>query len=73
VEKATRESLRDKQIGTMGAPIIGISDSIQRIKELVSHVAHTGLNTVISGESGVGKEVVAQSLYQKSPRLGNRS
>jgi len=54
----------------MGVPIIGISDSIQRIKELVAHVAHTGLNTVISGESGVGKEVVAQSLYQKSPRLG---
>jgi two-component system response regulator AtoC len=56
----------------MGVPIIGISDSIQRFKELVLHVAHTGLNTVISGESGVGKEVVAQSLYQKSPRLGNR-
>jgi two-component system response regulator AtoC len=54
----------------MGVPIIGISDSIQRVKELVLHVAHTGLNTVISGESGVGKEVVAQSLYQKSPRLG---
>jgi transcriptional regulator with PAS, ATPase and Fis domain len=54
----------------MGPPIIGCSDNIQRVKELVDHVASTGLNTVIFGESGVGKEVVAQSLYQKSPRLG---
>lgn len=54
----------------MGPPIIGKSDNIRRIKELIEHVAHTGLNTVIFGESGVGKEVVAQNLYQKSPRLG---
>lgn len=54
----------------MGPPIIGKSENIRRVKELVEHVAHTGLNTVIFGESGVGKEVVAQNLYQKSPRLG---
>lgn len=54
----------------MGPPIIGRSDNIQRVKELVQHVASTGLNTVIFGESGVGKEVIAQNLYQKSPRLG---
>jgi two-component system response regulator AtoC len=54
----------------MGPPLIGYSENIQRVKELVEHIAHTGLNTVIFGESGVGKEVVAQSLYQKSPRLG---
>ncbi len=54
----------------MGPPIIGYSENIQRVKELVEHIAHTGLNTVIFGESGVGKEVVAQNLYQKSPRLG---
>lgn len=54
----------------MGSPIIGISENIKRVRELIDHVAHTGLNTVIFGESGVGKEVVAQNLYQKSPRLG---
>lgn len=54
----------------MGPPIIGLSENIRRIKELVDHVAHTGLNIVIFGESGVGKEVIAQNLYQKSPRLG---
>ena len=54
----------------MGPPIIGVSENIQKIKELVEHVAHTGFNTVIFGESGVGKEVIAQNLYQKSPRVG---
>jgi len=33
-------------------------------------VAHTGLNVVITGESGVGKEVVAHQLYKQSPRAG---
>ena len=51
-------------------PIIGISPNIVKIRELINHVADTGLNIVICGESGVGKEVVAQTLYQKSPRMG---
>lgn len=53
-----------------GPPIIGVSKNIQRVRELIEHVASTGLNTVVFGESGVGKEVVAQNLYQQSPRLG---
>lgn len=57
-------------MAALGPPIIGCSENIQRVKELVDHVATTGLNTVIFGESGVGKEVIAQNLYQKSPRLG---
>ena len=52
----------------MVPPLIGISESIERIKELIDHVADTGLNVLISGESGVGKEVVAQNLYHKSTR-----
>lgn len=54
----------------MGPPIIGVSENIRKIRELVDHVAHTGFNTVIFGESGVGKEVIAQNLYMKSPRAG---
>lgn len=51
-------------------PIIGVSPNILKTKELINRVADTGLNIIICGESGVGKEVVAQSLYQKSPRKG---
>jgi len=52
------------------SPIIGVSPNIVKTKELINRVADTGLNIIICGESGVGKEVVAQSLYQKSPRKG---
>ena len=48
--------------------LIGISESIERIRELIEHVADTGLNVIITGESGVGKEVVAQNLYHQSIR-----
>ncbi len=52
------------------SPIIGVSPNIIKTKELINHVADTDLNIIICGESGVGKEVVAQNLYQKSPRKG---
>ena len=52
----------------MAPPLIGTSKSIERIRELIEYVADTGLNVIITGESGVGKEVVAQNLYVKSPR-----
>jgi transcriptional regulator with PAS, ATPase and Fis domain len=54
----------------MGPPIVGVSRNIEKIKEVIEHVANTGLNTIIYGESGVGKEVVAQKLYHKSSRKG---
>ncbi len=52
----------------MSTPLIGVSQSILKIKELINHVANTCLNVLITGETGVGKEVVAQSLYTESAR-----
>ena len=54
----------------MESTIIGVSKNVQRIKTLIDQVADTGLNTVVSGETGVGKELVVQNLYQKSNRTG---
>jgi transcriptional regulator with PAS, ATPase and Fis domain len=52
----------------MSPPLIGVSKDITKIKELISRVSPAGLNVIITGESGVGKEVVAQELYRQSPR-----
>jgi two-component system, NtrC family, response regulator AtoC len=52
------------------AELIGISQNIIKIKKLVKQVAETGLNTVVYGETGVGKELVVKSLYTKSNRFG---
>jgi len=50
--------------------LIGVSENIRRIRELIDRVASTGLNSVVYGETGVGKELAVQSLYRKSDRAG---
>ena len=54
----------------MVSPIIGKSMAIGNIKKLISRVAPTGENIMIFGETGVGKDLVAQSLYHQSRRKG---
>ncbi len=48
--------------------IVGKSPAIERLKELVNQVVDTDLNVLICGESGVGKDLVAQTLHYKSKR-----
>ncbi|MBP1726985.1 MAG: sigma54 specific transcriptional regulator, Fis family [Deltaproteobacteria bacterium] len=48
--------------------LIGQSSAIRKVKNLVSQVATSDLNAIISGESGVGKELVAQALHLSSHR-----
>ncbi len=52
-------------------PLIGKSQDTEHIRDIIHHTAGMGLHTVVYGESGVGKEVVVQNLYQSSPRRGN--
>jgi len=52
----------------MVPPLIGTSESIEIIREQIELIANTGQNVIITGESGVGKEVVAQNLYNESQR-----
>ena len=54
----------------MEQSLIGVSQNILRIRALIDQVADTGLNTIIYGETGVGKELIVQCLYQKSNRVG---
>ena len=52
----------------MEIDLIGISEKISKIRKLIDQVADTDLNIVVCGETGVGKEVVVRSLYEKSKR-----
>ena len=54
----------------METDLIGVSANIARVRELIQRIADTALNTVVYGETGVGKELVVKSLYQKSERNG---
>jgi transcriptional regulator with PAS, ATPase and Fis domain len=52
----------------MVSPLIGISESIKRIRKLINRISDNDLNVLITGESGVGKEVVVQNLIHESQR-----
>lgn len=52
----------------MNPPIIGESGQIVAIKDIVKNVADTCLNILITGETGVGKGVIARALHTVSPR-----
>ena len=54
----------------METELIGRSQNILQIKKLINQVAETDLNIVVTGETGVGKEVVVRDLYHKSKRAG---
>lgn len=51
--------------------IIGKSAQMQRISELLAQVAPSKASVLITGESGVGKELVADALHQLSGRSEN--
>lgn len=51
-----------------GKKIVAQSREMQNIIDLVVRVASVDSTTLILGESGVGKEVIAQLIYQLSPR-----
>lgn len=48
--------------------MIGESEAMQKIKETIEKVASTDARVLITGENGVGKELVARWLHTKSKR-----
>jgi two-component system nitrogen regulation response regulator NtrX len=51
-----------------GSNIIGESDEIKRIREMIEKVAPSDVRVLITGENGTGKELVARSLHDLSNR-----
>jgi two-component system response regulator PilR (NtrC family) len=80
MKDVVRVALERKQMG--GAPrvsrdvaprtrfdnILGVSPQMQKIYDLISRVAETPTNVLITGESGTGKELVARAIHEHSPR-----
>jgi DNA-binding NtrC family response regulator len=49
--------------------IIGKSESMQRVFDLVAQVAPSRSTVLIHGESGTGKELIAKAIHAHSPRV----
>ena len=70
-ERLERENrfLRQQTRSAIGMPrIVGQSRAIQRTLSLVERVAPTDAVALIMGETGVGKELVAEAIHARSTR-----
>lgn len=48
--------------------MIGKSSELSKVKTIISKAAPTKASVLITGESGVGKELVARAIHEQSPR-----
>jgi Nif-specific regulatory protein len=53
-----------------GSGIIGTSNAMRQVYELLSQVAPTDANVLVTGESGTGKELIAAEIHRLSRRAG---
>jgi DNA-binding NtrC family response regulator len=56
-----------RKLGRFG-PLIGASPLMQKVYDLVARVAKTDATVLITGETGTGKELVAETIHQLSRR-----
>ncbi|HIN86317.1 MAG TPA: sigma-54-dependent Fis family transcriptional regulator, partial [Myxococcales bacterium] len=48
--------------------IIGKSDAINKVFDIIEKVSHSRTSILVSGETGTGKELVARAIHFNSPR-----
>ncbi len=51
--------------------IVGQSQAMKKVLEIVAQVAPSAATVLIQGESGTGKEVIAQAIHDLSPRANH--
>ena len=64
--KAENKILRKKV--TARYEMIGESQTIKKVKEIINKIAETDARVLILGENGTGKKLVAHAIHQKSKR-----
>lgn len=62
------ENKRLKKKVSKNYQMIGESEPIQQIKDMIDKVAETDARVLITGPNGTGKELVAHNLHEKSNR-----
>lgn len=79
VEKAVKQAGANKSAPVLRADtntetgrhgLIGSSDNMRAIFDIIDKVADTPSTVLVTGESGTGKELVAKALHENSSRKG---
>jgi two-component system C4-dicarboxylate transport response regulator DctD len=63
--RALRQAAEDAQDSL---PLIGQTPAMENLRNILRHIADTDVDVLVAGETGSGKEVVAQLLHQWSRR-----
>ena len=64
---ATLDDEQDTEL-PIESVVIGQSKAMDTVRKQVLALSHTGVDTIINGETGTGKEVIARALHQFSRR-----
>jgi DNA-binding NtrC family response regulator len=68
---AENKQLKSRLKEIYGFPnIVGHSDEMRKVFDLVAQVAPSRSTILITGESGTGKELIAKAIHYDSPRSG---
>jgi two-component system, NtrC family, response regulator AtoC len=74
LERVTADApTRPRQVATAPrskATALGVSVAMRRVDELIDRIADADVPVLITGESGVGKDVVARQIHARSARAG---
>lgn len=60
--------LREQIVTPLHRDLVGVSPFIREVRDLVARLGPSDLCVLISGETGTGKDIVAQLLHKHSPR-----
>jgi two-component system response regulator PilR (NtrC family) len=58
----------DSDTSVFGPRLLGSSDAMREMREMIARVARSQAPVHISGESGTGKELVAKLIHESGPR-----
>ncbi|MGZ3442765.1 MAG: sigma-54-dependent transcriptional regulator, partial [Polyangia bacterium] len=69
-QRATTVAAPSEARPARGAANLGSSPAMRRVDELIDRIADADVPVLITGESGVGKDVVAREIHARSSRAG---
>jgi two-component system response regulator PilR (NtrC family) len=65
---AENERLRAQLLRERGRELLGQSEAMRRIFELVQRIANARTTVLVTGDSGTGKERIARAIHEQSDR-----
>jgi two-component system, NtrC family, nitrogen regulation response regulator GlnG len=69
LEESMREAVSDERLADM-PEMLGQAQAMQDVFRAIGRLSQSIVTVLITGESGSGKELVAQALHKHSPRAG---